>query len=247
MVQPPRTDRVGTTGLVLVHGGVHQASAWDPLLPHLRHPALAVDLPGRGIHPADLTKVGVETCIESICTDISAWGVDPVVLVGHSLAGVTVPLVAERMPDRVVHVVLLSAIVPPSGRSVIASLRWIERVLVSRWVRPDRPFELTTPMMRYGFGTNLSAEEWRSLRAQTCPEAPRLLTDVVHRRLPADIPFTFIVHTKDRALSVKRQHASIRNLDIPIDIRTIDAGHSAFASHPVEVATLLDDIADIST
>ena len=39
------------TPLVLVHGGGFDSRCWDPLLPHLAGPAIAVDLPGRGVTP----------------------------------------------------------------------------------------------------------------------------------------------------------------------------------------------------
>jgi pimeloyl-ACP methyl ester carboxylesterase len=245
MGQLPQTDHAGTTGFVLVHGGVHQAAAWAPLLPHLRHRALAVDLPGRGSRPADLSGVGIDTCVDSVCADIDAWDVEHVVLVGHSLAGVTVPLVAERLPDRVAHVVLLSALVPPSGESVFTSLNWFERAFVSQLVRPDQPFRLTQEMVKFGFATNVSPERWEALKAQTCPESSRLLYEIVERRpLPRRYPLTYVVHLRDRMLSVKRQQASIRNLGHPVQVRTIDAGHSAFAVCPDEVGALLDEIAD---
>lgn len=244
MGQSPQPDHAVSTGIVLVHGGVHRASAWAPLLPHLRHQALAVDLPGRGSRPADLAEVGIETCVDSICADIDAWDVDRVVLVGHSLAGVTVPSVAERRPERVAHVVLLSALIPPSGKSVFTSLSWLERAFVSRLVRPDKPFTLTPSMVKFGFGNSLTAERWTALKAQTCPESSRLLYEAVERRPLIDVAVTYVVHLRDRMLSLKRQHASIHNLGRPVEIRTIDAGHSAFAARPEEVGALLDEIAD---
>jgi pimeloyl-ACP methyl ester carboxylesterase len=244
MGQLSQIDHAGTTGLVLVHGGVHQASAWAPLLPHLRHRAVAVDLPGRGGRPADLTEVGIASCVDSICADIDAWDVEHVVLVGHSLAGVTVPIVAERLADRVAHVVLLAALVPPSGKSVVSSLSWLERAFVSRFVRPDQHFTLTQEMVKFGFATDLNSERREALQAQICPESSRLLYEIVQRGPLMDVAVTYVVHLRDRMLSVKRQYASIRNLGRPVEVRTIDAGHSAFAARPAELGALLDEIAD---
>jgi len=45
---------------------------------------------------------------------------DDVVLVGHSLGGLTIPLVAERRP--VARLVFLSALLPVPGRSLIDQL-----------------------------------------------------------------------------------------------------------------------------
>jgi hypothetical protein len=143
-------------------------------------------------------------------------------------------------------VVLLSALVPASGTSLIGSLRWFERVLVSRFVRPDQPFTLTRAMTKRGFGTNLSATQWKLLQTQICPESSRLLYEIVQHRPRAELRVTYVVHLRDRIVSVQRQHSSIRNLGRPVDVRTIDAGHSAFAARPAQVGALLDEIADSS-
>ena len=43
-----------SVGVVLVHGSGMTSACWEPLLPLLQTPAIAVDLPGRGRRPADL-------------------------------------------------------------------------------------------------------------------------------------------------------------------------------------------------
>ena len=57
----------------------------------------AVDLPGRGRKPADLTRVSVADWVDSVVGDIEDTGLGDVVIVGHSLAGVTVPGVVARL------------------------------------------------------------------------------------------------------------------------------------------------------
>ena len=79
------------TPVVLVHGGGFAGSCWDLLLEHLDGPVLAVDLPGRGRHPAALDSVTLESAAASVVADIDAAGFDEVVLVGHSLAGCSMP------------------------------------------------------------------------------------------------------------------------------------------------------------
>ena len=36
---------MGVDGAVLVHGGMCTANSWDPVLPHLTMPVVAIDLP----------------------------------------------------------------------------------------------------------------------------------------------------------------------------------------------------------
>jgi pimeloyl-ACP methyl ester carboxylesterase len=94
----------------LVHGAWHGAWCWERLTPELEaraHRVVAPDLPSDDptatfIDYADVVLDALE-------------GEDDVVLVGHSLAGNTIPLVAARRLVR--RLVYLCAVVPIPGRS----------------------------------------------------------------------------------------------------------------------------------
>src|ERR1700722_5961869 len=88
--------------LVLVHGGGLAADSWDLTVDAIRQLApelavLAVDLPGRRAKPGDLHTLTVFDCVESVVDDIERAGLDDIVLVGHSLAGLTVPGVVTKL------------------------------------------------------------------------------------------------------------------------------------------------------
>lgn len=106
---------------VLVHGGCHGAWCWHktvPLLEAAGHRVVAPDLPGHGVDRTPikgLTQHDYAAAVESILRSLD----EPVVLVGHSLAGMTVALVAERCPDRVDTVVYVAATVLGGGRSMM--------------------------------------------------------------------------------------------------------------------------------
>jgi len=84
--------------------------------PLLDGSVLAVDLPGRGAHPADLAAITVEDEVASVLGDIDAAGVtDGIVLVAHSSGGLPVPGVARALGSRLDRIVLNAALVPPEG------------------------------------------------------------------------------------------------------------------------------------
>src|ERR1700676_2870466 len=88
--------------LVLVHGGEHAADCWDLTVEELRRQAaelrvLAVDLPGHGNKPGDLATATIADWVDSVIADIEEGGLDDVVIVGRSMAGVTVPGVVAKL------------------------------------------------------------------------------------------------------------------------------------------------------
>jgi len=101
-----------STRIVLVHGAWHTASSWAPVTAELTargHDVRAVDL------PADRPGTGIRENVDAV---LAAAGTDRVVLVGHSLGGLTVPVAAQELgPDRVAALVLVAALVPQPGHS----------------------------------------------------------------------------------------------------------------------------------
>ena len=84
---------------------------------------LAVDLPGRRGKPGDLTTATIDNWVDSLVSDIEMAGLDDLVIVGHSMAGLTVPGVVTKLgPSRVREMILAAAFVPPDGL-----LRWSTR------------------------------------------------------------------------------------------------------------------------
>ena len=101
----------------LVHGAWHGAWCWELLSPFLRRPGhdvVALDL------PCDDGSASFDTYADVVCDALEGCN-DDVVVVGHSLAGNTGPLVAARRPVR--HLVYLCALIPDIGRSVFDQLR----------------------------------------------------------------------------------------------------------------------------
>jgi pimeloyl-ACP methyl ester carboxylesterase len=238
----------GGSGFVLVHGGAHDARCWERLVPHLHGPALAVDLPGRGAHPADVANLTIGDFVESLTADLDAFGeAERVVLVGHSMAGVTIPTVAARRADRVAHLVFVSCFLPREGGAIVGELPgWIR--LLSKWSNrtggaPDRA--LSPRAARYMFCNDMDEEQTAFVLSHLVPEAPGILGEAVSRKdlPPADVvPRTYVKLLRDHALRPKLQDRLIANLG-RCHVRTLDAGHDAMISQPAALAAILDDIA----
>ena len=105
---------------VLVHGGSLGAWSWAAVIAQLQrlgHRAMAVDLAGRGESPYDLAKVTLAVHIDTVSRYIEERDLRDVVMVGHSMAGIIMPSVAVRMPDRIKRLIFVSALVMRDGES----------------------------------------------------------------------------------------------------------------------------------
>lgn len=232
--------------LVLVHGGEHAADCWDLVLAELHRQApelrtLAVDLPGHGDKPGDLATATIGEWVESVVADIEAAGLGDVVIVGHSMAGVTVPgVVAKLGSSRVREMILATAFVPPQGLSIADTLGGPLAVFARHAARIGRPMKIPAPAARWAFCNGMTPAQRRLTMSKLYAESARIPGEPVDRStLPDDVPRTWILTTRDRALSVKSQHASITALGGVQEVIPVDACHELMFSHPVRLAEVL--------
>jgi pimeloyl-ACP methyl ester carboxylesterase len=234
-----------TDAFVLVHGGFHDRRCWERLIPLLSRPALAVDLPGRGTRPAKLRDVTLEACIRSVIADIETAGLTRVVLVGHSMGGATVPVVAARIPDRIAHLVLLSTLVAPDGGSLVDGFVPETREAAIRRLGSDEniEIELSEAHHRELLCNDMSEADVAWCLARVGPDSRRLFTDRASRAgLPESLPRTYVRLRRDKSVTWGQQAHSISLLP-GLAVREIDAPHQAMVTHPTEVAGILNAIA----
>jgi pimeloyl-ACP methyl ester carboxylesterase len=223
---------------VLVHGAWHGAWCWERLAPKLRnrgHDVLAIDLPSEDLS-AGCTRYA-EVVAEAI-GDPS----DDVVLVGHSLGGLTIPLVVERRP--VARLVFLSALLPVPGCSLIDQLEDDPTIFSdgfdgapardelgrSYWDDP----ELATRQLFSSCDPELAATAVARLGVQS--RAP-ILEPCPLETWP-DVPAVYVLGTHDATVRPAwSRRAAPQRLGVePIEL---DGGHALFLSHPAELAELL--------
>jgi pimeloyl-ACP methyl ester carboxylesterase len=104
-----------------VHGAWHGGWCWQrvvPLLATQGHRAHAVTLTGSGERVHLMSPlVTLETHIADVVNAIEAEELSDVVLAVHSYAGMLGTAVADRMPQRLRHLVYVDAVVPKPGES----------------------------------------------------------------------------------------------------------------------------------
>jgi pimeloyl-ACP methyl ester carboxylesterase len=232
--------------LVLVHGGEHAADCWELVLAELRRQApelrtLAVDLPGHGAKPGDLATATIGEWVDSVVADIETAGLGDIVIVGHSMAGVTVPgVVAKLGSARVREMILVTAFVPPQGQAIVDTLDGPLAWFARRGARIGKPMKVPRLAARYAFCNGMTPQQRNFTLSRLYRESARIPGEPVDRgALPEDVPRTWILTTRDRALSVKSQHASIAALGGVEGVIPIDACHDVMISHPERMAEIL--------
>jgi pimeloyl-ACP methyl ester carboxylesterase len=236
--------------LVLVHGGMYAADCWDPTVVEIHRcepdlTVLAVDMPGRRGKPGDLIGARIDSWVSSVVTDIEAAGIDSLVIVGHSLGGLTVPSVATKLgSSRVREMVLAAAYVPPNGSTLAETfpglLGWYARTSAKRNERRGRTGGLPKAWAKYVFCNELSGAQTEFVLTRSCPESPSISLDRVDRvDMPEDIPRTWILTLRDRALNVKSQRRSIDALGGVQTLIEMDTSHMLMVSEPERLAQIL--------
>ena len=108
---------------VLVHEAWHGAWCWRKITPLLRgqgHEVFTPTLTGLGerSHLAN-PLIGLETHIRDVVNVLTYEDLSEVILVGHSNGGTLITAVADRVSERLAHLVYLDAFVPEDGQATI--------------------------------------------------------------------------------------------------------------------------------
>ena len=234
--------------VVLVHGGGHGSWCWELTLAELRGPAIAVDLPpvsirggpGRMQMPPGIDDIGLADFADAVVAAADGAGFDRFLLVGHSLAGLTICEVARRAPEHVARLLFVSTLVPPQGMNAVDAMPpdLIERVAGG----------MTHDIVVDMFCNDLDEVQTQLVLDQVGGEAAQVMVAPVDRlgMLP-DLPKTYLRLTLDHALPPAAQERSIAALRAvpggPVDVVEMESGHNVMISHPAELAALVDDLA----
>lgn len=224
---------------VLVHGAYHGAWCWDDLRAELErggHASTAVEL------PCEDPDAGAERYVDEIVQAIPKPA-DPVVLVGHSLAGLVIPIAASRA--RTATTTYLCALLPVPG------LSWD-----AQHAGADTEFQPSEPAVGHEDGSASWPEQgaieifYHDCEPEVARAAARRLRrqhwkvtqEVTPLREWPPVPAAYILCTDDRAVS-RDYGRRAAHLQLRTDPVELPGGHSPFLSRPRELAQVLVRIA----
>jgi pimeloyl-ACP methyl ester carboxylesterase len=232
--------------IVFVHGGQHTGACWAPTIASIRkldadQRMVAVDLPGHGNEPGDLATLTIEQCVQSVVRQVAAAGAGDVVLVGHSMAGITLPGVATALgAERVRHMVYIACCIPPQGGSVMSTLKppvsWIAGAM-SKFTKVSKP--LPGPIAAWMFANGMTKDQKKLVVAGLVAESSVITKERVDRSTMPDLPTTWVLTMRDNSLRPKLQREFVANLGNVDEVIEVDTCHNVMMSEPDELAALL--------
>jgi pimeloyl-ACP methyl ester carboxylesterase len=231
----------------LMHGGAHGGWCWEEVVPRLEalgHQVVAPDLPFGD-------DDGVEAWTEVVVAAIG--DADDVLVVGHSLAGLGVPVVAERANAR--HMVFLGAMVPVPGRPYVDVLADEPGALLIDELDGVLSGEAPLEPEVLGDGTSfpwsfarahfyqdldeaVARRAWERLR----PQGFTMFTEPCPLTTWPAVPATYVLMTEDRSVSPEWSRMVARGR-LGATLVELPGGHSPFYGHPDELVAILHSIA----
>ncbi|MEU6845613.1 alpha/beta fold hydrolase [Streptomyces sp. NPDC046716] len=233
---------------LLVHGAWHNGRCWErvvPLLEAAGHRVFAPSLTGFGDKAHLLgPEVGLDTHVDDVVGLIAEENLSDVVLVGHSYAGLVISSAANRIPERIAHLVYLDAMVPEDGESAVDVIP-VTRQLIelaenseSGWRVPPMP-EQPAPLGLFGV-TDPDDVAW--LRTMLSDQPVRCLQQPVRLDNPAvdAIPRTHIHNVGAMPAGVThRPVPSIQPNGSAAQVWELPTGHDCMITMPSELSELL--------
>jgi pimeloyl-ACP methyl ester carboxylesterase len=223
----------GIKNIVLVHGAWADGSCWSKVIALLQ---------AKGFH-----VVAVQNPLTSLADDVAATKRiialqdGPVILVGHSYAGV---VITEAGNDpKVVGLVYVAAFAPGEGESINSVSKPYPPAPLGSELRPDAQGFLTAT--RKGIAEDMAQDlpdgEQQMLVATQGQTSGSVFGAIVTTAAWKSKPSWALIAGNDRAIPPqleKDEAATIKATSI-----TVPANHLAMLSHPKEVAELIEQAA----
>lgn len=226
--------------ILFIHGAWGGAWEFQEVLENLSergHQARAIDLPGHGKNEAPISEVTMEAYVDRVIEEARAIA-EPIVLVGHSMAGAIISQVAERIPNQIERLVYVAAALPRNGETVLGMMQSDEdgQLLSKIEFSEDQSF------------ATLKAEDVESLLLHDVREAGQVanftpkfginqatepfmgaaeLTEAAF----GSVPKVYLRASLDKVLSPALQDRMISGWEVE-RVFTLDSGHFSMMSQP---------------
>ncbi|MGA0557485.1 alpha/beta fold hydrolase [Larkinella sp. VNQ87] len=244
----PSTEPAKPT-FVFVHGTFADAYAWHLIKPKLEkegYGVVAFSLPAHGDDQTPVEKASYDLYVNTVIEKINAIP-GKVVLLGHSMGGMVVTGVAEKIPAKIEKLVYLCAFLPKSDQTLYELASSDTESLIGKNLHPEAggvTASLPPNVLVQVFAVDASAEIQKVV-AKTRPEplavfgAKVTLTEANFGKIPK----YYIKTLKDEGVTPALQQ---RMLDAyagkVVKVFTMNTSHSPYWAKPDELVSILKEI-----
>lgn len=234
---------------VLVHGAWQASWVWDKVKSQLEQKGqhvLVVELPAHGDDQTSPATVSIDAYRDKVIEAMNKVQ-GKVILVGHSMGGMVVSAVAEKIPGSIEKLIFIGAFVPADGQSLLDL------------ATTDHQSQLGASLIPSADQLTLDVKH-ENIISIFCADAAQADQDLMLQkyRVEPAIPFTnkaqltptgfgrvdkYYIHTlQDHAIGMDLQNQMVTAAGIT-KTYSINSSHSPFLSQPDEVTKLLLTIA----
>jgi pimeloyl-ACP methyl ester carboxylesterase len=236
---------------VLVHGAWHGGWCWQrvaPLLAAQGHRVHAITLTGVGQRSHLMSPlITLETHIADVMNAIETEELSDVILAVHSYAGMLGTAVADRMPQRLRHLVYVDAVVPLPGESWSSAQPSATREarIAAAEASPDYSFPPPDPKL-YGLAGEDHA--WVQRRQTPHPGHTYQAPLQFEPQRVAQVPRTFVDCTQPPLATIDPIRQRVRDPQLwggawagggGAQVAPLPTGHDPMVSMPRELAQIL--------
>jgi pimeloyl-ACP methyl ester carboxylesterase len=230
--------------LILVHGAWQSAWCWQLITPLLKQTGvdpITLDLPGRNGINAHQTQLF--TYIEAVINLIENYD-EPIYLLGHSLAGVIISGVAERIPDRIQGVIYATAFLLQNQQTILDTIPHNNSSLISGLHFNEHTIAVDPNYIIPSFLHHCSADiaKWAQSNWSIEPLLPMKEPLTITAENFGRVPKYYLLCTDDQSIAPSLQHTMCNQYQGEINVTEINSDHSPFLSHPDEMVDYLRGI-----
>ena len=244
---------------VLMHGAYHGGWCWRDVAARLRAAGHAVFTPtqtgvGERSHLLS-TDIAIDTFVDDLANVLRFEDLHDVVLVGHSFGGNAITGVADRMPERLRHLVYLDAMIPVAGKSVMDTMpAHVVAKMRDASQASSGGVSMAVPPVKFFGITDEAQAAWVMGKCTPHPISTYATPITLNHPIGNGVPCSYIAVTphfaptgvsRDQAKALAEQHVQTAPAAGESLWRYVEmaAGHDAMVTHPAELSELLLDIA----
>lgn len=232
------------TTFVLAHGAWHGGWCWERVVQRLHgHRVFTPSFTGMAERAHLMSPaITMATFVDDLVHLIEAEDLHDVILVGHSLGGVPVSGVADRIPERIRRLVYLDGVVLESGTSAFDTYppQDVQSRIAAAQMVGDTPVVLPPDPLPPAWGLAPGTPDYDWVARHVTPMPLKVYQTALTLQAPVGngLPRTYVYCTEPRSPVIAPSAALVKSwqgwdwIDFP-------GPHDAMITHPDAVADLL--------